>query len=87
MQSSELEGLARQLGLDLKTFSNCLKTGSHAARIDEDLKEGQRLGIQGTPTLFMNGLRLRGAQPYERLSAQLQETLRKNAPVRVTRAH
>jgi protein-disulfide isomerase len=86
-QPNDPGALAKQLGLDLTAFSGCLNSASHAARIDADLKEGQRLGIQGTPTLFVNGVRLRGAQSYERLSAQIQAVLRKDNPVSLTHVH
>jgi protein-disulfide isomerase len=68
--------LAQKAGLDTTAFSTCLTTGIHRARIAEDLQEGQRLAIQGTPTLFVDGLRLRGAQTLEQLSVRVDEALR-----------
>jgi protein-disulfide isomerase len=71
-----LDELAQKAGLDTATFSTCLKTGIHKARIAEDMQEGRRLDIQGTPTLFVDGLRLRGTPTLGQLSARVDEALR-----------
>jgi len=67
--SSELEHaeredvlrFARQAGLDLKPFERCLVAPSTLTRVTDDIAEGRRLGVDATPTLFVNGKRL--AQP------------------------
>jgi protein-disulfide isomerase len=73
---SALDPIAQQAGLDAASFSACMKTGIHKARVSEDLREGERLKIQGTPTLFVQGLRLQGAQSLEQLSSRVEEVLR-----------
>jgi protein-disulfide isomerase len=72
---SELDDLARKAGLDVPSFSACVKNGIHQSRVNEDVQEGQRLLIQGTPTLFVQGLRLRGSQSVDQLSARVEEAL------------
>src|SRR5690554_3248904 len=67
--------LARELGLDTARFSACLDSGRHAQRIQDDYEEGQRLEITGTPTMFVNGIRIRGAVTLGKLTAQVQEIL------------
>lgn len=74
--AADLDRLAESLSLDRATFSACVKAGQHRSRIAADLQEGQRLGITGTPTLFVAGQRLRGAQTLDRLSASVQDALR-----------
>lgn len=67
--------LARELGLDTARFSACLDSGRHAQRIQHDYEEGQRLEITGTPTMFVNGIRIRGAVTLGKLTAQIEEIL------------
>jgi protein-disulfide isomerase len=78
--ADELSALAQRAGLDQKAFDACLASGRHRERVAADVKEGQRLQIQGTPTLFVNGQRLRGAQPLARLSAQIAALTATAAP-------
>ena len=66
-----LEAVAADLKLDQAQFKACLADGRHAARVAADVKEGQRLGITGTPTFFVNGIKLVGAVPL----IQFQKTI------------
>ena len=54
---------AADLGLDVDTFTACLSSGSHDAFIQEDMDFALGLGVQSTPTFFVNGLAIVGAQP------------------------
>jgi protein-disulfide isomerase len=54
---------ARSLKLDEKQFDSCLSSGKYEARIEEDLQEGIRAGVAGTPGFFINGSFLSGIQP------------------------
>lgn len=74
--AKDVEPIATALKLDLEAFKACVSAGTHLARIAADQQEGQRLRITGTPTLFVEGQRLRGAQTLQRLSASVQEALR-----------
>lgn len=60
-----LMGYARELGLDESAFSECLTSGVHEAAVLADLEEGVRVGVDGTPAFFINGVFVSGAQPYE----------------------
>jgi protein-disulfide isomerase len=70
-----LEGYARQLGLDLTRFRAALDSGRFDADLAADLAEAARLGVTGTPTFFVNGRRIVGAQPFEVFKAQVDEAL------------
>jgi protein-disulfide isomerase len=54
---------ATDLGLDVKTFTTCLSSGTHDAEIQKDMDFALGLGVQSTPTFFINGLAIVGAQP------------------------
>lgn len=74
--AKDIAAIATDVGLDLASFDSCIQQKRHRERIQGDMKEGQRLGISGTPTLFIAGQRLRGAQSLERLTSVVQQTLR-----------
>jgi protein-disulfide isomerase len=66
---------ARQLGLDVTTFERCLASGTHAARVQQSVDEGIRVGVTGTPAFFINGRLLSGAQPLEHFVRLVEEAL------------
>jgi protein-disulfide isomerase len=57
------EKLARDLGLDMTRFDALLSSSAIDARIDADIADANALGVKGTPTFFVNGHRIVGAQP------------------------
>ncbi|HBY92659.1 MAG: thioredoxin domain-containing protein [Ardenticatenaceae bacterium] len=67
--------LARQAGLDGDKLVACLESGRYRAEVDAGLKEGADLQISGTPTFFVNGTRLVGAQPFEAFKPLIEEAL------------
>jgi protein-disulfide isomerase len=59
------KGLAKELGLDAVAFEICLGSGKYQAAIKQDIEEGTRAGVSGTPAFFINGRLISGAQPLE----------------------
>jgi protein-disulfide isomerase len=76
----DLKQHATDLGLDAEAFGACLDSGKHAADIEKSLEEGQRLGLSGTPSFFINGRLLVGAQPYEGFAQVIDEELERTTP-------
>ncbi len=77
-QSLAPDGLKRHAGtmeLDLDRFAACLDQGTHRAEVTADLEEGTRQGIEATPTVFINGRPVIGAQPFEAYERIIQEEL------------
>jgi protein-disulfide isomerase len=58
------EGYAAELGLGAANFGECLDSGVTRAQSEADVAEGIARGVRGTPTFFINGQPLVGAQPY-----------------------
>ncbi len=56
---------ASELGLNEESFNECLDSGRTREAIDADLQAGLAAGVRGTPTFFLNGYPLEGAQPFE----------------------
>ena len=61
----DLKAYAREVGLDLPKFDQCVTSGKHKEVVQKDIDEGARLGVSGTPAFFINGELLSGAQPLE----------------------
>ena len=57
--------LARETGLDVEKFEEDLASGRFEQAVTEDFREGQQMGITGTPTFIINGRVLAGMQPLE----------------------
>ena len=66
---------ARQLNLDVTSFTVCLNSGKYAYKVQNDYAEGLLLGVSGTPTFFINGRILVGAQPLSAFSAYINAEL------------
>jgi protein-disulfide isomerase len=59
--------LADELHLNRGDFSSCLRSDRHAAEVTRSLRLGESLGVQGTPTLFVNGRRIDGGPGFTEL--------------------
>lgn len=51
-------------GINTTQFASCLNTDKYSQRVSSDLAQGQSYGVDGTPTTFINGKPVVGAQPY-----------------------
>ena len=67
--------LSKELGLQEQTFQGCLNSGRFGEQISKDLQEGLKLGITSTPTFFVNGRPLVGAQPTANFQALIDPLL------------
>jgi len=75
LDNKSLKQYAINLGLDTASFNQCLDSGAMLEEIQKDLQEGKKLGISGTPTFFINGIRVVGAQPYEAFKQVIEREL------------
>jgi protein-disulfide isomerase len=57
--------VAKKLGLDMKKFHASIEGHRHAGQIQADMASGSALGAGGTPTFFINGKKIVGAQPLD----------------------
>jgi len=70
-----LKATAQTLGLDAAQFGQCLDSGKWAAAVKEDQQLGLKLGVNSTPSLYINGRSLVGAQPFEAFKTIIDEEL------------
>jgi len=75
-----LDRLAKQAGIDVGAFERCRTSGKYKTVVQASNQEGTRLGITGTPTFFINGRTLVGAQPLEAFTKVIDEELASAAP-------
>ena len=66
---------AREIGLDLERFQRDLANPELSKRVAADSAEATTLGVTGTPSFFVNGRFLAGAQPFEAFQALIDEEL------------
>jgi protein-disulfide isomerase len=71
---------AADLGLDVNTFKTCLTSGSHDEFIKQDMDFSLNLGVQSTPTFFVNGLAIVGAQPLSNFKQLIDKELAGEIP-------
>lgn len=71
----QLKQGAAKLGLNQATFDQCLDSGKHEARVKAGGAEGEKLGVNSTPSMFINGRPLVGAQPFEVFKQVIDEEL------------
>ncbi|WP_236539000.1 DsbA family protein [Spiractinospora alimapuensis] len=71
----EIEHTADEAGLDGERLREDMADDALAAAVDEDLAEGQQLGISGTPAFLINGEPVMGAQPLEVFTASVDRAL------------
>lgn len=73
LDTHSLESYAKQIGLNTKTFDHCLQTGETAGTVRTDKSACRAAGVNGTPTFFINGKMLVGAQPYEQFKSMIEQ--------------
>jgi protein-disulfide isomerase len=73
LQDADFERYANALGLDMDKFKSDIVSSEVQARIDADRGEGDKLKLEGTPTLYVDGRLLR--EPFRALPAYLKEEL------------
>ncbi len=76
LKRKNLEEYARKVGLDMTRFGAALDTGRHKARVAAEILEGGGAGVQGTPTVFINGKKASGLS-FAKLKAQVDPILLK----------
>ena len=71
----DLKKWAKDIGLDSSEFDACLDDGKYEDEVNKDFQDGGSAGVQGTPSFFINGKQLSGAQPYSAFQAAIESEL------------
>ena len=75
LQPELLKKYAADVGLNAAAFNACLDSSKYEARVQDALGAGARLGITSTPTAYVNGRMVNGAQPIEVFQAIIDDEL------------
>lgn len=71
--------IARELGLDLEKFSLDMMRPSLRKKIEQDVAEGKKVGVTGTPAVYVNGRQVK-ERSLEDLSRLIEAELAKDQP-------
>lgn len=73
----DLERYAQEIGLDMGRFRRSLDTHEFQRQIEASQALAAQLGARGTPSFFINGRPLRGAQPFEGFKTVIDEEIQR----------
>jgi protein-disulfide isomerase len=77
LEVTGLKASASALGLNLAKFNACLESSTHKANVQADLDQGEKMGVNSTPTIYINGRAVVGAQPFGVFKSIIDEELAK----------
>jgi len=75
LQDEKLKQYAKDVGMDEAKFNECFEKKPHKAAIDEDIADGGKVGVNGTPAFFINGRMISGAQPFEKFKEIIDDEI------------
>jgi protein-disulfide isomerase len=75
LSAPDLKATAAKLGLDTKKFDACFDSKQPDTTIRSQQAQGEALGVTGTPTFFINGRELVGAQPENKFTQMIDEEI------------
>jgi protein-disulfide isomerase len=81
LDATELLKIAQYIGINVDSFNTCLNSGKFTAKVQADVDDGVKAGVNGTPSSFIlkNGKlidTIPGAQPYENVKQKLDAALK-----------
>jgi len=79
LSNDDLKRTAAELGMDAGKFNACFDSHKYQARVEADVRAGNEAGVSGTPSFFINGRMLTGAQPFEAFKRTIDEELERKS--------
>lgn len=67
---------AKEIGIDVDKFKQDVKNKKYEDQIQVDLNDGNALGVNATPTFFINGKMYTGVLPYEDFKSKIESELK-----------
>ncbi len=68
--------IAKSVGLDVNKFTSCYDSGKYADAIKQETQAAAALGVNSTPTIYVNGEMVRGAVPYDQFQTIIENALK-----------
>lgn len=72
-----LSDIAKESGLDREKFKECLESGRFSKEVEEDTRAGADAGVSSTPSFFVNGRLMAGAQPFAEFQRVIDAELKR----------
>lgn len=76
---ADIKKIIKTIGVKVEKFDSCYDGQKYLTEIKKDLTDGQRLGITGTPTWFINGNMIKGDIPYDTFTKIIEEIINQNS--------
>ncbi len=73
----DLKTWTADLGVDTTSFNECLDSGKHTQTVKDDATYAGTVGVQATPSFFVNGQKIEGAQPFSVFKTMIDAELAK----------
>jgi protein-disulfide isomerase len=80
LDASTIPALAAEAGLDPAALTRAMEDPKTDARVQSDIDLAGRVGVRGTPVMFINGTRVSGAQPFEEVRRVVEAALGDSVP-------
>jgi predicted DsbA family dithiol-disulfide isomerase len=80
LSSDAYQEYASQLDLDEEAFKECIESGRYQQEVQSDFEFAANLGVRSTPTFFINGIAVVGAQPFEIFQQVIERELAGEIP-------
>ena len=77
LAAADLVSTAANVGIDQDKFKGCLDSGKYRTEVQKDFQDGQKAGVSGTPTFFINGVMMLGARSVDSFSEIIDRELAK----------
>jgi protein-disulfide isomerase len=75
LDRASLEASAKAIGLDMAKFKKALDEKTYAATVDAEMKLGEEVAVDGTPTMFLNGKRVSNPTDFDTISKEIDAAL------------
>jgi protein-disulfide isomerase len=74
---AKMKELAKEVGADTTALDSCLNTKKYDSKLASDAEEGKKIGLQGTPSFYVDGIPVEGAVPYSDIKKVIDSELNK----------
>lgn len=75
LDRASLEASAKEVGIDVAKLKKALDEKTHAAAVDAEMKLGEQVAVDGTPTMFLNGKRVSNPTDFDAISKEIDAAL------------
>ncbi|MGH7245706.1 MAG: DsbA family protein [Candidatus Levyibacteriota bacterium] len=75
--TDSLTTIAQNMGMNADQFRTCLSNNKYNNNVNNDYNDGTKAGVSGTPTTFVNGQAVVGAEPFSAFQTLIDQELAK----------